>query len=89
MTIKKTNVGDLIYCTGWKQIETREGDKATMINECGTLAHIQIDDGCWLLSITKSAHDSLSDDGATRITPWWFPEAVDVLLRLHLEEKNV
>lgn len=85
--INKKNVGDLIYCSGWKQIETREGDKATLVNDCGTLAHIQIDDGCWILRITKSIFDSLSDDGAKGITPWWFPEAVDVLIKLHLEEK--
>lgn len=85
--IKKKNVGDLIYCSGWRQIETREGDKATLINDCGTLAHILVDDGCWILRITKSAFDSLSHDGLVGITPWWFPEAVDVLMKLHLEEK--
>ena len=85
--IDKKQIGDLIYCTGWREIPARESDKATLVNEYGTLAHIRVDDGCWLLLITKSNYDSLSDDGATAITPWWFPEAVDVLIKLHLEEK--
>jgi len=85
----KRNVGGLIYCGDWREIPAREGDKATLVTEHGTLAHIRIDDGCWLLKITKSTHDSLSDDGKMAISPWWFPEAVDILLRLHLEEKSV
>jgi len=86
-------MSELKYFRDWQLIPTMSDDKATLRNSYGSLAHIRIDDGCWLLTITKSIKDegSLYSSSPTGdfISPWWFPEAVDVLLKLHLEEKNV
>lgn len=85
-------VGNLKYHGDWQHIPTMDGDKATMRNSCGSIAHIKIDDGCWLLTITKSIEDKgeLYSNSKTGdfISPWWFPEAVDVLVKLHLTEKT-
>lgn len=72
--------GELKYFGDWKQISTEvaKDDRATLINSCGTKAHIRIDDGEWLLVIEQ--------DEEEKITPWIFPEAMDILIRLHLDE---
>ena len=73
-------VGRLRYFNDWQLIEPEGKDLATLINSNGAKAHISINDGDWLLEITQ--------DNERKATVLWFPEAVDVLIRLHLDEKN-
>lgn len=75
-----TWVGRLKYFNDWQEIEPEQDDLATLINCLGAKAHIFIDDGDWVLEVTQ--------DGVRRRCNFWFPEAVDCLVRLHLREKT-
>lgn len=55
----------------WQQIETQGEDVATLRDDFGAIAHISIDDGCWLLIVNDQP------------SAWWFPEAMEVVANLH------
>jgi hypothetical protein len=77
---KPTMQGELKY-TGWQRIDPAPGDKATLYNpNTGMSAHISIQDGDWGIHMRGT-------DGVYRLSPFWFPEAIDALMPLHFEEK--
>lgn len=64
-------LNDLLKRGTWRQIETQGEDVATLQDDFGAIAHISIDDGCWLLTV---------DD---KPSAWWFPEAIEVVTKLY------
>lgn len=63
----------LKYTNDWTLIQTEEGDVITLQSIHGAKAHIEIDDGCFVLMLEN-------EPGIKKSAAWWFPEAMDAFV---------